>query len=439
MASSRPPTRGTPPPPAEPDLQQQREGTFRRLRRGAGTQGRRTQGPPPAPTASASDLDRLLELYRDLFGAVDDDPSRSATAKARKVASDVKQAVLATRRYGKAVREIADVPLWKQLAGQLAVKARHGIEPTVFYMFRLYADENRARAGSFFRGIVDARMRDVVMESLGADSSRLDDKLKFFATCRANGVGTVDVVASFAGGDVVWHGTGRQLPARDLFAKPAQGVGGHGIEVWTYDGSLYTSEGRRLTADALIDHLAERSKTADYVLQPRLRNHPDLAALSSGGLCTVRVVTAMETPLSEPEVLVAVLRMAASSATIDNFGDGGLAAPVDPATGVLGPAVKKDLAEAAVDFAVHPATGHPIAGARVPLWGEVIALARHAHRAFADLLVVGWDVAVTTEGVVVVEGNSKPGSNLSQQPGARPLGLTSLPGIYLRALERARR
>ncbi len=272
---------------------------------------------------------------------------------------------------------------------------------------------------------------------MNVDPASLDDKLGFFAVCKKNGIDTIDVVASFANGDVVWYSRDARPPARDLFAKPAQGVGGHGIEFWTHEGGVYTSqEGVELTAEVLVDHLAALSESTDYLLQPRLRNHPALAVLSSGGLCTVRVVTAMEGPRSEPEVLVTVLRMAASSSTVDNFGEGGLAAPVDPATGVLGPAVKKALAEAAVDFTVHPTTGHPIEGSRVPLWDEVTALARRAHQAFPHLLVVGWDIAVTTEGVVVVEGNSRPGSNLSQQPGARPLGLTSLPGIYLRALQR---
>ena len=381
-----------------------------------------------------TDLDRFLELYERTFDPVDRPPSRSA--RARKVASHLKQTLQATRRYGGTVRDVAGVPVPKQLAGQLAMRARYGLGPDSFYRYRLYEARHRRDAKGYLRGVVDARMRDLVLAQLGADTSALDDKAKFFHVCRESGVPTIEVLASFAGGRVTWHSADGRLPARDLFTKPAQADGGEGVQLWTCESGTYATEGDGpLTADALVGRLAEWSRSSDWLVQPRLRDHPDLARLSSGGLCTVRVVTAMEGPESGPDVLVTVLRMAASSTTVDNFGEGGLAAPVDPATGVLGPAVRKDIAEAAVDVSVHPATGHRIEGARVPHWDEVLALARRAHRAFPGLLVIGWDIAVTTEGVVVVEGNAKPGSNLSQQPGSRPLGLTALPGIYLRALQ----
>ena len=381
-----------------------------------------------------SDLDRLREIHRHARGTA---RPVSLLDRARGVKAKVVASIEATRRYGDRARDAAGVPLWKQFVRQLRVTSKHGFSNDEFYKFRLYEDRNVARAGYFFRGGFGAEVRELVTEALSADSSGLDDKLKFYVACRENGVSTADVVSSFSSGNVVWyHGEGR-LPERDLFAKPTRGEGGQGIELWAYHDGTYQSEGGdAFTAEALVAHLAERSASADYLLQPRLRNHPDLARISSGGLSTVRVVTAMESPDGEPQVLVTALRMALSSSTVDNFGEGGLAAPVDPETGILGLAIKKNLADAALDFAVHPATGHLIEGTLVPLWDEVVALARQAHRSFPHLLVVGWDIAVTTEGVVVVEGNSKPGSNLSQQPGARPLGLTPLPGIYLRALGR---
>ena len=340
------------------------------------------------------------------------------------------------REYGAVVRRVAGVPVWKQAAWTFVLWSRYGLEPKDFYKFKLFDKDNRSKSKFYLRGAIDANLSSLVMDRVRPGNRVLDDKVEFFRACQDRDVPSVDLVASFVNGDVTWHAPSAQLPARDLFAKPVQGDSGRGAQLWTYKSGAYVSEaGDRVTAEFLVASLAERSKTMAYILQPRLQNHPALAAISSGGLSTVRLVTALGVPQGEPTLEVAVLRMAATSSTVDNFGEGGLAAPVDFETGRLGPAVKKDLPDAVLDFETHPSTGHRIAGALVPCWAEVVETGLRAHRAFRDLRVVGWDVAVTTEGVVVVEGNARPCSNLSQQPGSRPLGLTSIPGIYLRALE----
>ena len=100
-------------------------------------------------------------------------------------------------------------------------------------------------------------------------------------------------------------------------------------------------------------------------------------------------------------------------------------------------AVRKPLEFAARDYATHPVTGGAIPGFRVPQWDEVLALALRSHRAFAEALIVGWDIAVTTDGVVMVEANSSPGVRLGQQPGHRPLGTTAFARAYLSALDPA--
>jgi hypothetical protein len=48
-------------------------------------------------------------------------------------------------------------------------------------------------------------------------------------------------------------------------------------------------------------------------------------------------------------------------------------------------------------------------------------LATRAHRAFADRTVIGWDVAITPNGPILVEGNSGPDVDLLQRPMRRGL------------------
>ena len=60
----------------------------------------------------------------------------------------------------------------------------------------------------------------------------------------------------------------------------------------------------------------------------------------------------------------------------------------------------------------------------LPFWGETLALARQAHAAFPFCTVVGWDIAITASGPVVIEGNSNPDVDIMQRPFRAPLGST---------------
>ena len=71
---------------------------------------------------------------------------------------------------------------------------------------------------------------------------------------------------------------------------------------------------------------------------------------------------------------------------------------------------------------VHPTTGGRITGREIPMWEEVCDLVRRAHGAFEDWVVIGWDVAVTASGPLLVEGNNGPDIDLIQRPMRRPFG-----------------
>jgi hypothetical protein len=84
----------------------------------------------------------------------------------------------------------------------------------------------------------------------------------------------------------------------------------------------------------------------------------------------------------------------------------------------------------------HPDTGAAITGRVLPLWDEVLALAAQAHRAFADRTVIGWDIAITADGPVLIEGNSGPDVDLLQRPMRRGLGCGRLGELMAFHLEK---
>ena len=51
----------------------------------------------------------------------------------------------------------------------------------------------------------------------------------------------------------------------------------------------------------------------------------------------------------------------------------------------------------------HPLTGGRIAGRVLPHWQEAVDLAIRAHAAFSEWAVIGWDIAWTPDGPVLLE------------------------------------
>jgi hypothetical protein len=182
-----------------------------------------------------------------------------------------------------------------------------------------------------------------------------------------------------------------------------------------------SADGERLTADALLARLADRSRHIPLVVQQRLRPHPELAEITTGALPTCRVVSCLDEN-GEPEVVAAMFRSSIGrNVTVDNMHAGGMGALIDIATGTLGRASNLGGDARLGWFSVHPDTGAAIEGRVLPLWDEAKALAAAAHRHFDDRVVVGWDIAILGDGPILVEGNGNPDLDILQR--FMPIGL----------------
>jgi hypothetical protein len=88
---------------------------------------------------------------------------------------------------------------------------------------------------------------------------------------------------------------------------------------------------------------------------------------------------------------------------------------VDIATGRLGRASDLGMDASLGWFSAHPDTGEAIEGRVLPFWDEARRLAIRAHRAFADRVVIGWDIAILENGPILIEGNGNPDLDIIQR------------------------
>lgn len=90
---------------------------------------------------------------------------------------------------------------------------------------------------------------------------------------------------------------------------------------------------------------------------------------------------------------------------MDNVDCGGMAAPINLDTGVIS-GVGANKAGETYEF--HPMTGKRIPGTQIPYWEEVKAMCLKAMHVVPQVRFVAWDVAITPDGPVFIEGNSFP-------------------------------
>jgi hypothetical protein len=327
--------------------------------------------------------------------------------------SDRRLIALALREASR--RPISVTSVWKLLSFTRSYK----VSAKNFYMHNLDANWRR-RNDYVFNEEVIAVLHDLYPKICSKDFDDLGDKRRFAQRCTDAGLPVVSTLAYFENGEMKASPEGADIHGKDLFSKFANRYCGQGTSLWNYSGGRYSDGNSVFTLEELTRHLCAMSSEFPVILQTRLRPHTALRAISGQALSTVRVVTTKH-PEHEPEVALAVFRMSVGATVADNFALGGIAAPVDLQDGTLGVAVDKDSLDRGTRYLRHPDSDFEIAGRRLPYWPGVKRLAILAHQAFGTVPSVGWDIAVTDGGAILVEGNAIWCTELAQIPHQMPL------------------
>mgnify|MGYP000785381710 CR=1 FL=1 len=201
------------------------------------------------------------------------------------------------------------------------------------------------------------------------------------------------------------------LSRETVIVKPDCASGGKGVE--------------RLSRSDFEDipQMYERLKRdGKGVVEEVLVQHAELDRLFPNSVNTLRIVTILKE--DAPHILYAYIRIGNSDRPVDNLHSGGMFAPVGLETGaVMYPAYDK----ARNTYTCHPCTGVDIQGFRIPYWEEAKALCLRAAKVVPEMRYIGWDVAVTDAGPVLVEGNNLPGYDILQMPPHTPDKIGMLP------------
>lgn len=216
---------------------------------------------------------------------------------------------------------------------------------------------------------------------------------------------------------------------RRVCFKLVEGYGGHGFASYMVGRQGEDLTLRRSQDEApqrVVDWWDEQTDHPDgFLIEEHLAQHPLLATLNPSSVNTVRMWT-VATPTGGL-TLGAYLRVGRHGAQVDNIASGGIACPVDVATGRVREAFLP--AQPRSPLPRHPDSGVPLQGLVLPDWDRVLQLAGGAVAAFPHIRLAGLDMAFTPTGPVVIELNVCPDyigcawMDLPLRRALRPLGV----------------
>ena len=171
------------------------------------------------------------------------------------------------------------------------------------------------------------------------------------------------------------------------------------------NGVIELLNGKSVGLEDFIDDIVTHFG-AGYMFQERVKPHEGVRAICGDRLATVRVYTINGE--NGPEVFRVCWKVPAGKNVADNFWrKGNILCAVDYETGKITRALH-GVALDQVDITHHPDTNAPMVGVEIPNFKAIIDLALEGARVFKDIRIVGWDIAPTDDGGVIVEGNYAP-------------------------------
>lgn len=206
-------------------------------------------------------------------------------------------------------------------------------------------------------------------------------------------------VCSVCGGVLVDDGDvhGRQIADFQSFVsrnnkviiKPLGSRGGKGIKIYSTDNipsmnQLMIDYPKGFIAETLIVQSEEMG-----------RFHPE--SVNTLRINTIRYDDSVE-------VMWPCLRFGVGKSIVDNTHAGGVFSAIDVESGIIIATVD----EMGNTYENHPNSGLPFSGFKVPRWDKACRLAKELATRLPENRFTGWDLALTDNGWVVVEGNYCP-------------------------------
>jgi len=179
---------------------------------------------------------------------------------------------------------------------------------------------------------------------------------------------------------------------KGFILKPLAGHSGNGIEIIRTKDFANKEEIYKYTL-----------KKVPYVAEELIVQSNSLGCFHPESVNTIRVVTFQYNNCVS--ILWAFLRTGQGDNSVDNMGSAGLGALIDHKKGVI---ISDGLDWKGTNIPYHPDSKIKFKGYKIPCWDDLVETVKGLASEISEMHCVGWDLAHTKNGWVLVEGNARP-------------------------------
>lgn len=188
-----------------------------------------------------------------------------------------------------------------------------------------------------------------------------------------------------------------------IFVKPSDGEGG----VHTF--KLYAENLNSEDIGILWNAMQKES----FVFQENIIQNEQISKIYDKSINTIRIHTYLHED-DKVEIVSALMRFGFGGSVVDNGCSGGFFVPVDIEEWKLCGKGRTYLSAGAKTFANHPDTNVKLDGYQLPFADEIVRYVTVGAKLFSDNKLIGWDIALTENGPIVIEANAGPHVSMLQ-------------------------
>lgn len=180
---------------------------------------------------------------------------------------------------------------------------------------------------------------------------------------------------------------------KKAIVKPINGLEGVGVELIELPSFEIQQE---------ITNAYQDLQKKEILIEEVIVQHP-LMVFGNSSVNAIRVDTVMNS--EDVSIIKTVVRAGVGDSIVDNSHSGGCAYEVDKELGFI---VSSYYAANGKSSYIHPGTDICMLGRRIPYWNEVLNICIDAAKKLPKCRYIGWDVAITEHGPLLIEGNHMP-------------------------------
>lgn len=196
-----------------------------------------------------------------------------------------------------------------------------------------------------------------------------------------------------------------------VIAKPLDGSSGRGVKKY-----------KREYYGKAEDFYKELKNAGTGIVEECVIQHDAINKINPSSVNTIRIVTLNGS--KKYGIVYAYIRIGQHGTDMDNVDCGGMACPIDLKTGkITAPAADKK----GKVYENHPESGVKFVGFEIPFFAEAKEMCMKASERVPQMKYIAWDVAITNDGPLFIEGNSFPSHAIPQFAAHFPDGIGILP------------